>query len=519
MAGGEERPPGLAPGVASSFEFALNSAAFSDRVLRLEIAAEDCEAPFVGEGSPCDSPRSIFETGLGLGGTSAKSVRPRKRRRQDDESAPRSSEVESDGNNLAVIGEHGDSTGRPVLRVKHIHVSSLLLASKSPYFYKLFSNGMQESNLKEITLRIMDYEDEAFPELLHFIYSGTIKTSDPVLVLKVMCVADRFEVVDCMSYCTQLLISLPMTKELAFVYLEYECSVPMSDVLQPVKAAAQEFLADKYKNLSMSETEFLEMPLSGIKAIFSSNNLKVFSEDLVLAFLLKWALANYPETVERRRILINHLLPMVRFNQMSCGKLRWLLSCSHLDARHSAYIVASALLYKYSSPHRVLPAISDIHCSFLERTYKHKPVKTIELERPHNRCIAYMDLKSEECSNLSPSRSIRSQAFDFAGHSFFLIVQRTVNAQLGIHCFGLYLAVEKGVSVPITIEFKFAARTKAVGDFVSNFRHIKTFTSESNQLGSRDLFNMSWGQVFSEASQFLLDDMLYLRAELTVRQP
>ncbi|EMS45083.1 BTB/POZ domain-containing protein POB1 [Triticum urartu] len=402
MAGGEERPPGLAPGVASSFEFALNSAAFSDRVLRLEIAAEDCEAPFVGEGSPCDSPRSIFETGLGLGGTSAKSVRPRKRRRQDDESAPRSSEVESDGNNLAVIGEHGDSTGRPVLRVKHIHVSSLLLASKSPYFYKLFSNGMQESNLKEITLRIMDYEDEAFPELLHFIYSGTIKTSDPVLVLKVMCVADRFEVVDCMSYCTQLLISLPMTKELAFVYLEYECSVPMSDVLQPVKAAAQEFLADKYKNLSMSETEFLEMPLSGIKAIFSSNNLKVFSEDLVLAFLLKWALANYPETVERRRILINHLLPM-----------------------------------------------------------------------------------------------------------------RTVNAQLGIHCFGLYLAVEKGVSVPITIEFKFAARTKAVGDFVSNFRHIKTFTSESNQLGSRDLFNMSWGQVFSEASQFLLDDMLYLRAELT----
>lgn len=120
----------------------------------------------------------------------------------------------------------------------------------------------------------------------------------------------------------------------------------------------------------------------------------------------------------------------------------------------------------------------------------------------------------------SLSISIRSQAFDFAGHSFFLVVQRTVNAQLGIHCLGLYLAVEKGVSVPITIEFEFAARTKPVGDFVSNLRHIKTFTSESNQqVGSPNLFNMSWGQVLSEASQFLLDDMLYLRTELTVRQP
>ncbi|XP_037486852.1 BTB/POZ domain-containing protein POB1-like isoform X2 [Triticum dicoccoides] len=180
---------------------------------------------------------------------------------------------------------------------------------------------MQESKLKEITLRIVDYEDEALPELLHFIYSGMFKTSDPVLLLKVMRVADKFEVVHCMSYCSQLLISLPMTKELALLYLDYNHSVSISNALQPVKIAAQEFLADK------SEAEVLDMPLSGIRAIFSSNNLEVLEEDFVWDFLLKWAHAKYPESAERHRILIKSLVPLIRLNQMSCGKLLSLLSC------------------------------------------------------------------------------------------------------------------------------------------------------------------------------------------------
>lgn len=438
------------------------------------------------------------------------------------ESVPSSSEVEVasvDGNTVAANGEDGDATGTPCLRVKHIHVSSLLLASKSPYFYKLFTNGMQESKLKEITLRITDYEDEALPELLHFIYSGMFKTSDPVLLLKVMRVADKFEVVDCMSYCSQLLISLPMTKEFALLYLDYDHSVSISNSLQPVKTAAQEFLADKYRNLHMSQAEVLDMPLSGIEAIFSSNNLEVSSEDFVWDFLLKWAHAKYPESVERHRILIKSLVPLVRLNQMSCGKLQSLLSCQDLDTRHSACIVISALLYKYSSAHRALADVSDVHCRFLERTYKFRPVKTIEFERPHKQCIAYMNLKSEECTGLFPSGHIRSQAFHFAGHSFFLLVGCNLNAQLGIHSFGIYLGVEKEISVPITIEYEFAARTRPSGEFGFNLRQAKTFTSGNHlPVGSPNVFNMSWDQFVAEASPFLVDNMLYLRAQLTVRQ-
>ncbi|CAL9230236.1 unnamed protein product [Arabidopsis halleri] len=41
-----------------------------------------------------------------------------------------------------------------VVRVKELHISSPILAAKSPFFYKLFSNGMRESEQRHVTLRI-----------------------------------------------------------------------------------------------------------------------------------------------------------------------------------------------------------------------------------------------------------------------------------------------------------------------------------------------------------------------------
>jgi len=38
--------------------------------------------------------------------------------------------------------------------VKSIYISSAILAAKSPFFYKLFSNGMKESDQRHATLRI-----------------------------------------------------------------------------------------------------------------------------------------------------------------------------------------------------------------------------------------------------------------------------------------------------------------------------------------------------------------------------
>nr|ACG45607.1 hypothetical protein [Zea mays] len=118
-----------------SFEFAFNEANFSDRELRIEVVAGDYDAP----GS----------TGGGSGGGGlADWARHRKRRREELFKEKGDDEQGIDPSWAAVV--------TPVLRVKTIYISSAILAAKSPFFFKLFSNGMKESDQRHATLRITD---------------------------------------------------------------------------------------------------------------------------------------------------------------------------------------------------------------------------------------------------------------------------------------------------------------------------------------------------------------------------
>ena len=85
-------------------------------------------------------------------------------------------------------------------------------------------------------------------ELLRFTYSGKLTSVEPALLLDILMAADKFEVLSCMSHCSQLLTSLPMTTESALLYLDHPCSVLMAAEVQRVVGAAKEFLTDKYKD-------------------------------------------------------------------------------------------------------------------------------------------------------------------------------------------------------------------------------------------------------------------------------
>ncbi|KAL5670228.1 hypothetical protein ACJX0J_022449, partial [Zea mays] len=255
-----------------SFEFAFNEANFSDRELRIEVVAGDYDAP----GS----------TGGGSGGGGlADWARHRKRRREElfkeKESTTYMSDqtnfneveaeecdayeenqeepvammegsppdVDQDGDDEQGIDPSWAAVVTPVLRVKTIYISSAILAAKSPFFFKLFSNGMKESDQRHATLRITDSEEIALMELLSFMYSGKLTTTEPTLLLDILMAADKFEVVSCMRYCSQLLTSLQMTTESALLYLDLPCSVSMAAAVQPLTDAAKDFLAVKYKDL------------------------------------------------------------------------------------------------------------------------------------------------------------------------------------------------------------------------------------------------------------------------------
>ncbi|XBH74276.1 hypothetical protein VPH35_101258 [Triticum aestivum] len=104
-----------------SFKFAFNSENFSDRVLRLEAIASDGARP--------------RRTPPRLG------VPPR--------GAPRRGSRKSIDSSWTIVSA-------PVLRVKNIYINSVVFATNSPFFLKLFTNGMKESDLRHLTLRIAD---------------------------------------------------------------------------------------------------------------------------------------------------------------------------------------------------------------------------------------------------------------------------------------------------------------------------------------------------------------------------
>ncbi|CAN1778423.1 BTB/POZ domain-containing protein POB1 [Linum perenne] len=519
----------------SDFGFAFNDRNFSDRVLKIEIIPDLPDTKSDGDG--CIS--------------LAEWARNRKRRREEipevigqsaeqvlNLNVPDAEETlpydNQDEEVVAMIEESAAGDDAPsgsesgwsmdcstVLRVNTIHISSPILAAKSPFFYKLFSNGMRESDQRHVTLRIHESEEAALMELLNFMYSNTLSTTTPTALLDVLMAADKFEVVSCMRYSSRLLRNLPMTSESALLYLDLPSTVLMADAVQPLTDAAKQFLAGRYKDISKFQEEVLNLPLAGIEAVISSDDLQVASEDAVYDFVLKWARIHYPRLEERREVLGSRLVRLIRFPFMTCRKLRKVLTCNDFDHDVASKVVLDALFFKGEIPYRQRALAAEEanapHRRLVERSYKYRPVKVLEFELPRQQCVVYLDLKREECTHLYPTGRVYSQAFHLGGQGFFLSAHCNMDQQSSFHCFGLFLGMQEKGSVSFAVDYEFAARAKPTDEFVSKYKGNYTFTG-GKAVGYRNLFGVPWTAFMAEDSPFFINGILHLRAELTIRQ-
>ncbi|PIA34471.1 hypothetical protein AQUCO_03700025v1 [Aquilegia coerulea] len=514
------------------FGFAFNDSNFSDRILRIEILSE------------CPDDKSDVDAGsISL----ADWARVRKRRREDikkdnplesvyeepdtedvlvyenqDEEAVAMIEESPPGEEAA---ENSDSSWSMdcsvVLRVRSLHISSPILAAKSPFFYKLFSNGMRESEQRHVTLRVNASEEAALMELLNFIYSNTLSTTTPTALLDVLMAADKFEVSSCMRYCIRMLQNLPMTPEAALLYLELPSNVLMAEAVQPLTDTAKLYLADRFKDITKFQDDVLHLPLPGIEAVLLSDELQVASEDAVYDFVLKWARIHYPKLEDRREIMGSRLCRLIRFPFMTCRKLKKVLTCVDFDQDLASKVVLEALFFKAEAPHRqrVLAAEESAPSNrrFVERAYKYRPVKVVEFELPRQQCVVYLDLKRDECVNLHPTGRVYSQAFHLGGQGFFLSAHCNMDQQNLFACFGLFLGMQEKGSASFAVDYEFAARSKPSEDYVSKYKGNYTFTG-GKAVGYRNLFGTHWETFVSEESPYFINGILHLRAELTIKR-
>ncbi|CAA2938517.1 BTB/POZ domain-containing protein POB1-like isoform X3 [Olea europaea var. sylvestris] len=424
-------------------------------------------------------------------------------------------------NELTQTNETSSTMDCSPVQVKTIHISSPILAAKSPLFYKLFSNGIKESEQRHVTIKIHASEEAAFMDLLNFMYSNSLPRTRPSDLLDVLMAADKFEVASCMRYCSRLLRNLPMTCESALLYLDLPSTISMGNTVQPLTDAAKKFLAIRFKDISKFQEEVLNLPLAGIEAVLSSDNLQVASEDAVYDFVLKWARTHYPKLEERREILSTQLLRFIRFPFMSCRKLKKVLGCNDFDPEIASKVVLDALFFKAEAPYRQRSLVAEEANTssrrFVEHAYKYRPIKVVEFESPGPQCIVYLDLTQGECGQLFPAGRVYSQAFHLGGQGFFLSAHCNMDQQSSFHCFGLFLGMQEKGSVAFAVDYEFASRIKPSEEFVSKYKGNYTFTG-GKAVGYRNLFSVPWSAFMDNDSPYFIGGILHLRAELTIKQ-
>ncbi|XP_057453453.1 BTB/POZ domain-containing protein POB1-like isoform X2 [Lotus japonicus] len=386
-----------------------------------------------------------------------------------------------------------DGSAATVVRVKTLHISSPILAAKSPFFYQLFSNVTSESEQRHITLSINASEETGLMELLKFMYSNTLNISAAPALLDVLMAADKFDVPSCMKY----LLNSPMTTDSALLYLELPHTVVAA---QPLIDAAKQYLVDRYKDITHKqfEEELMALPLSGIEAILASDDLQVASDDDVYDFALNWARQKYKSLEERREVLGTRLVRLIRFPYMTCQKLEDVLTCNDFEHEAASKLVLEALSFKAES--LAAKESTSLNQRFVKRAYK---------------CVMYLHLKRKKCVALFPSGHFQSKAFHFGGQMFFLSAKCDMDELDSFHCFSLSLGMEKRCLGSIDVNYDFGVWLKPTEMFVSLYKSNCTFTAGISS-GCRNLFKVPWTSFIAEDSLFCSKGKLHLIVKLTI---
>ncbi|XP_021997615.1 BTB/POZ domain-containing protein POB1 isoform X2 [Helianthus annuus] len=270
-----------------------------------------------------------------------------------------------------------ESTQPPSVRVKTVHISSPILAARSPFFYKLLRDSAQ---CQAATLRINASEEASLMELLKFMYSNNLTVTTAPALLDVLMAADKFDV----SICTRRFIRLLrnqkiMTPEFLLDYFDLPPTILMAKVFRPMTVFAKQFYAVHYKDISMFKDEILSLPLADVEAIIASDDLQVTSEDAVYWFVLEWARAQYPNIEERREIITTRLAKFIRFPYMTHTELMKVKDSNELDSSFSIHVVSEAICFQWNVLHPDKLKDDKAH-RFVKRVYLYWPAKKTRVQ-------------------------------------------------------------------------------------------------------------------------------------------
>ena len=170
-----------------------------------------------------------------------------------------------------------------VVENKEFPCHSTVLAAASDYFKTALTTELRECRERRITLN--DVTERVFSTLLTCIYEGKYVLTEEN-VFEVWRAADMLRITFIIAQCVDLCKVILETKMSPQNCVDYLCKVRLLD--HQAKLRVLEFICKNFTACSIQLNAAL-FTRDEIKSLLIQNNLSVWSEDLVIEFVLKWA--------------------------------------------------------------------------------------------------------------------------------------------------------------------------------------------------------------------------------------
>ena len=163
---------------------------------------------------------------------------------------------------------------------KHFQAHRNVLLRASPFFEKLLSSDMKESN--EGVIRLPTVTDSQMPDILQFIYNGSVQFASQENAEKLIETAD-FLLLSNLKTIAGKFLKEHMTSEtcisMNYMAEQYSCEV--------LVASTRKFINSNFTTVTASE-EFLNLPSYEVEKWISSDDIVIDAEENVFETILRW---------------------------------------------------------------------------------------------------------------------------------------------------------------------------------------------------------------------------------------
>ena len=194
---------------------------------------------------------------------------------------------------------------------EHFQAHRNVLSQASPFFEKLLSSDMKESN--EGVIRLPTVIDSRMADILHFIYNGSVQLTSQENAEKLIEAAD-FLLLSNVKTIAAKFLEQHMTTEtcISMNYLaeQYSC--------EELVASTRKFINSNFTTVTASK-EFLNLPSSGVDEWISSDDIMIDAEENVFEIIIRWIDHDKSERSGKFSELFSHV-------RLACVSRDYLLS-------------------------------------------------------------------------------------------------------------------------------------------------------------------------------------------------